>query len=378
VPEFGQAVRHFWTLDWSATHLNHGSYGATPKPVLAAQDAIRQDMERTIGDFFTRQLPKRLRAAAAELGEYLGAESDDIVFVDNATAGAQSVLGSIELKPGDEILVNDQTYNAVKNIARHEAGRAGARVVEVALPFPVEDDGTSIVDALKAGLSERTRLVILDHITSATAIVMPIERLIAACHAAGALVLVDGAHAPGQVTLDLTALGADFYTGNCHKWLSAPKGAAFLWARGEHQSWLHPPVVSHGLGKGFIAEFDWTGTRDPSAYLAVPAALAFRQTFGDSPIKARNRALADEAGAYLADAWKTRLGAPAALAGSMRMIKLPLESGSAPDVRLTLWQDHRIDVPVNGLNGELWVRISAQLYNEMADYRRLAAAVRRL
>lgn len=376
--EFGQAVRHFWTLDWSATHLNHGSYGATPKPVLAAQDVVRQDMERTIGDFFSRQLPRRMRSAAAELAEYLGAEPDDIVFVDNATAGAQAVLGSIELKPGDEILINDQTYNAVKNIARHEAGRAGARVVEVTLPFPVEDDGTSIVDALTAGLTDRTRLVILDHITSATAIVMPVERLVQACHAVGALVLIDGAHAPGQVALHLMDLGCDFYTGNCHKWLSAPKGAAFLWARREHQPWLHPPVVSHGLGQGFIAEFDWTGTRDPSSYLAVPAALSFRQTFGDSRIKARNRALAEEAGAYLAEAWKTRTGAPAALAGSMRMVKLPLASGAAPDLRLRLWQDHRIDVPVNALDGGLWVRVSAQLYNEMDDYRRLAEAVSRL
>ncbi len=376
--EFGQAVRHFWTLDWSATHLNHGSYGATPKPVLAAQDTVRQEMERTIGDFFNRQLPKRMRSAAAELAGYLDAETDDVVFVDNATAGVQSVIGSIELKPGDEILINDQTYNAVKNIARHEAARAGAKVVEVTFPFPVEDDGESIVDAFKAGLSPRTRLALLDHITSATAVVMPVERLIAAAHDAGALVLVDGAHAPGQVNLDLPALGADFYTGNCHKWLSAPKGAAFLWAKRAYQPWIHPPVVSHGLGKGFVAEFDWTGTRDPSSYLAVPAALAFRQTFGDSHIKARNRALADEAGRYLAETWKTRLGSSASLAGCMRMIELPVKTGTAPDLRLKLWQDHRIDVPVNALADGIWVRISAQLYNEMDDYRRLAAAIRNL
>lgn len=376
--EFGQAVRHFWTLDWSATHLNHGSYGATPKPVLAAQDAVRQEMERTIGDFFNRQLPKRMRSAAAELAGYLGAETDDVVFVDNATAGMQSVIGSIELKPGDEILINDQTYNAVKNIARYEAARAGAKVIEVTFPFPVEDNGESIVDAFKAGLSPHTRLALLDHITSATAVVMPVERLIAAAHDAGALVLVDGAHAPGQVDLDLAVLGADFYTGNCHKWLSAPKGAAFLWAKRTHQPWIHPPVVSHGLGKGFIAEFDWTGTKDPSSYLAVPAALAFRQTFSDSRIKARNRALADEAGCYLAESWKTRLGSSASLAGSMRMVELPVKTGAAPDLRLKLWQDHRIDVPVNTLADGIWVRISAQLYNEMDDYRRLAAAIRNL
>jgi isopenicillin-N epimerase len=378
VTEFGQAVRHHWTLDWSATHLNHGSYGATPKPVLAAQDAVRHDMERAIGDFFSRQLPKRLRAAAGELGGYLGADGNDLAFVDNATAGAQSVIGSLALKPGDEILINDQTYNAVKNIARHEAARAGATVVEVTLPFPVEDDGTSIVDALTAGLGPRTRLVILDHITSATAVVMPLEPLIAACRAIGALVLVDGAHGPGQVTVELDELGADFYTGNCHKWLAAPKGAAFLWARREHQPWLHPPVVSHGLGKGFTAEFDWTGTRDPSSYLAVPAALSFRQNFGDSRIKARNRALAAAAGAELADAWKTRVGAPASLTGSMQMIRLPMDSGNPPEIRLKLWEQHRIDVPVNALAGGLWVRISAQLYNEPDDYRRLAKAVPQL
>lgn len=378
MPDFGRAARGYWTLDWSATHLNHGSYGATPQPVLAAQDAVRREMEATIGDFFARQLPKRLRAAAAELAGYLGAERDDVVFVDNATAGAQSVIGSMSFAPGDEILINDQTYNAVKNIARHEAARSGARVVEVALPFPVEDDGTSIVEALRRGLGPRTRLVILDHITSATAVVMPVERLIAACREAGALVLVDGAHAPGQVPLDLGTLGADFYTGNCHKWLSAPKGSAFLWARREHQAWLHPPVVSHGLGQGFVAEFDWTGTRDPSAYLAVPAALAFRQTFGDSRIKERNRALAEAAGRFLAKAWGTRLGAPEALAGSMRMVRLPIDGRPHGDVRLALWRDHRIDVPVNALAGGLWVRVSAQIYNDMDDYRRLAEAVPRL
>jgi isopenicillin-N epimerase len=377
VTEFGQAVRHHWTLDWNATHLNHGSYGATPKPVLAAQDAVRQDMERAIGDFF-RQLPKRLRGGAAELGAYLGAEGKDIAFVDNATAGAQAVIGSLTLEPGDEILINDQTYNAVKNIVRHEAARSGAKVVEIVLPFPVEDDGSSIVEAFAAALSPRTRLVVLDHITSATAVVMPLERLTEAAHKVGALVFVDGAHGPGQVPVELGELGADFYTGNCHKWLCGAKGAAFLWAKPEHQAWLHPAVVSHGLGQGFTAEFDWTGTKDPSPYLSVPAALAFRQSFGDSRIKARNRELAEAAGAELARTWKTRLGAPPALAGSMRMIRLPIDSGGAPETRLRLWERHRIDVPVNALAGGLWVRISAQLYNEPEDYRRLGRAVLQL
>lgn len=371
---FGASIRHLWALDWRATHLNHGSYGATPKPVLAAQDAIRHDMESAIGDFFVTQLPKRLRLAAAEAAAYLGAEVQDIAFVDNATSGIQAVIGSLALAPDDEILINDQTYNAVKNIARHAAQRSGARLVEVTLPFPAPDEA-AILAAFTQGLGPRTRLVILDHITSATALVMPIERMITAAHAVGALVLVDGAHAPGQIDLSVGKLQADFYCGNFHKWVMAPKGAAFLWAGREHQAWLHPPVISHGYGSGFIAEFDWTGTRDPSAYLCVPAAIAFRESFGDQIIKSRNSALAAEAGAYLAQTWQTRVGAPEPADASMRLVQLPFTTEPPDGLRRKLWLEHRIDVPVNALAGRLWVRISAQIYNDMDDYRRLARAI---
>lgn len=374
--EFGKTIRHQWTLDWRATHINHGSYGATPKPILAAQETIRQEMESAIGDFFVSQLPKRLRAAAAEVAECLGAQADDIVFVDNATAGIQSVIGSLALRADDEILINDQTYNAVKNIARHTAQRWGAKLVEVRLPFPIDDDEESMLAAFTSGLSPRTRLVVLDHITSATALLMPIERMIAAAHAVGAMVMVDGAHGPGQVDVDLQRLKVDFYCGNFHKWIMAPKGAAFLWARREHQSWLHPPVISHGPGAGYIAEFDWTGTRDPSAYLAVPAALAFRAAIGDQNIKSHNSALAAEAGCYLAKTWKTRLGGPTISPASMRLVQLPSLTGAPDALRLKLWRDHRIDVPVNAFGDRLCVRISAQIYNEMDDCQRLAMAIR--
>ena len=375
---FGESIRHLWELDWRATHLNHGSFGATPKPVLAAQGTIRQEMETAIGNFFVSQLPKRLREAAAAIAPYLGAHAQDIVFVDNATTGMQAVIGSLRLKPGDEILINDQTYNAVKNIARYEATRSGAKIVEVSLPFPIEDNGATILAAFTTGITSRTRLAIIDHITSATAAIMPIRSMIAAARSVGAMVLVDGAHAPGQIDLDLTALDADFYTGNFHKWLLAPKGAAFLWARRELQQWLHPPVISHGFGAGFIAEFDWTGTRDASAYLSVPAALAFRESFGDQVIKSRNRALAAEAGRYLAHTWKTRIGSSASTDVSMCLIELPFKSAAPSELRLQLWRDHLIDVPVNALGDSLWVRISAQIYNEMDDYRRLAVAIRAL
>ena len=375
--EFGKAIRHFWALDWRTTHLNHGSFGATPMPVLAAQDKIRQEMERAIGDFFVSQLSQRLRAAAADAAAYLDAGAQNIVFVDNATSGIQAVIGSLELGPDDEILINDKTYNAVKNIARHAVQRCGAKLVEVTLPFPAQDD-EAILAAFTKGLSGRTRLVVLDHITSATAFLMPIDRMIAAAHAVGTLVLVDGAHGPGQIDLAVEKLRADFYCGNFHKWIMAPKGAAFLWARREHQAWLHPPVLSHGFGSGYIAEFDWTGTRDPSAYLCVPAAIAFRKSFGDHKIKSRNSALAAEASAYLAKIWQTRVGGPEPSVTSMRLVQLPNINCSADELRVKLRRDHRIDVPVNALGGRLWVRISAQIYNEMDDYRRLALAVTQL
>lgn len=375
MPVFGQAVRHYWTLDPSAAHLNHGSFGATPKPVLAAQDAIRQEMEGAIGDFFVSQLATRLRQGAEHIAPYLGAAAEDLVFLDNATTGMQAVIGSLDLTAGDEILITDQTYGAVRNIARHYTARVGARLIEVALPFPIADDGRAILAAYTKGLGPRTRLVVLDHVTSGTALVMPLEGMIAKARSIGAMVLVDGAHAPGQIDLDLRKLDADFYTGNFHKWFMAPKGAAFLWTRRELQKVLHPPVISHGYGAGYVAEFDWTGTRDPSAYLSVAAALAFRERFGDGSVKARNRALAAEAGQRLAKAWKTRIGGPAISGASMCMIELPIRSGNPLELRLKLWRDHRIDVPINALAGGLWVRISAQIYNEMADYDRLAKAV---
>lgn len=373
--DFGQAVRHYWALDPTATHLNHGSFGATPKPVLAAQDAIRQEMEGAIGDFFVSRLAGRLRQGAELIGPYLGAAGEDLVFLDNATTGMQAVIGSLDLAAGDEILITDQTYGAIRNIARHYAARVGAHIVEVALPFPITDDGRAILAAYSKGLGPRTRLVVLDHITSGTAQVMPLEAMIAEARSFGAMVLVDGAHAPGQIDLDLRKLDADFYTGNFHKWFMAPKGSAFLWARREWQKALHPPVISHGYGAGYVAEFDWTGTRDPSAYLSVTAAMAFRDHFGDSIIKSHNRALAAEAGQRLAQAWKSRIGGPAISAASMCMVELPIRSGNPLELRLRLWRDHRIDVPINALAGGLWARISAQIYNEMADYDRLAKAV---
>jgi isopenicillin-N epimerase len=364
--------------DWLT--VNHGSFGATPLIVLQAQNHWRRRMEAQPSAFMGRILPRALRAAAAALGALICADGRDIAFVDNATAGCNAVLHSFLLHPGDEVLVLSHVYGAVRNAVRHVTGRAGARLVESPLPFP----GTTmegILAGLAAALSPRTRLAVLDHITSASALVLPVARMVATCHAAGVPVLVDGAHGPGQVALDMRAIGADWYVGNCHKWLMAPKGAAFLWAAPDRQAGLHPVTLSHGYGQGFLAEFDWTGTRDPSACLAVPDAIAFHHRLGGTALMARNAALAAEAAALVARRLGTEAGATGPLAGSMGVVRLPV-SGSADEARALHLRERlleaRCDAPLHALGGALWLRLSAQAYNEAADYEKLTETLARV
>ena len=224
--QYGRAIRGEWPLDPGYVTVNHGSFGATPRAVLAAQDGWRRRMEAQPSRFMHRELPGALRAAADALAAFMGGTGDNLAFVENATAGCNAVLRSLALAPGDEIVVLSHVYGAVGNTVRYVTERAGARLVQAVLPFP-RGDADDIVDAVAACLTPRTRLAVLDHITSKSALVLPIKRMVAACHAAGVPVLVDGAHAPGQVALDLPDIDADWYAGNCHKWLMAPKGCGF-------------------------------------------------------------------------------------------------------------------------------------------------------
>jgi len=373
IPTLGAAIRHEFALEADFLTLNHGSYGATPRLVLAAQEAWRGRMEAQPTRFFTGEYPPAIRAAAAALAGFLGARPEDIAFVPNATTGCNAVLRSLRLGPEDEILVLGHVYNAVRNTVRFVTERAGARMVVAELPFP-RPTAAAVLDSLRRAITPRTRVAVLDHITSASALALPIAEMIALCHAAGVPVLVDGAHAPGQVELDLRALGADWYTGNCHKWLMAPKGCAFLFARGDRQAVLHPVSISHGYGQGFGAEFDWTGTADPSAYLAVTAALDFWWSLGGSALAARNRELAVEAGALLAARLGTEPGARPEMAGSMALVRLPVPGDAELTRRLrAALLDAGTDTPVHPLGADLWLRLSAQAYNEIGDYERLAS-----
>lgn len=375
-PDWGAALRPLWPLDPAITYLNHGGYGVTPHAVTQEQDDWRRRIERNPMRFFGRELAPALRRAAAVLAQMLGAREPDLVFVDNATAGCNAVLRSLDFAPGDEILVTSLGYGAVIKAARYVAGRSGARLVEAEIPLPLADEA-ALLERVAGRLGRKTRLAIFDHIASHSALVLPVAALTRLAHAAGALVLIDGAHAPGQIPLDLPAIGADWYVGNCHKWLLAPRGCGFLWAAPSQQAAIHPLAISHGYGRGFIAEFDWTGTRDPSPFLALPAAIAFHRELGGEALMARNRALALAAAEALARRWATGLSGPAETFAAMATVRLPMAGAAteaeASALRQRLAESHGIEVAINAECGAFWLRLAAQAYNEPQDYERLAA-----
>ncbi|MGE5149982.1 MAG: aminotransferase class V-fold PLP-dependent enzyme [Rhodospirillaceae bacterium] len=372
--ELGAAIRPEWGLDPDFLTVNHGSYGATPRAVLAEQDRWRRRMEAQPTRFFFLEVPGALREAAGALARFLGAGAEDVVFVPNATTGANAVLRSLRLEPGDEILHASHVYNAVRNTISYVAERAGATVAVAEIPFP-RPEAAAILKNIEQAIGKRTRIAVIDHITSPSGMVLPIAEIVRLCQAAGVPVLVDGAHGPGQVPLDLPALGADWYVGTCHKWLCAPKGCGFLYARADRRAELHPVTISHGYGGGFTTEFDWTGTMDPSAYLSLPAAIGFFERLGGPALMERNHRLAAEAATLLAAALRTEVGVLPGMTGSMGLVRLPVRLDSkrseAVKVRQAL-QAAGTDAPVHPVSGAMWLRLSAYAYNEIGDYKRLS------
>jgi isopenicillin-N epimerase len=369
--------REDWPLDTGVAYLNHGGYGVLPLPVAAAQAEWRARIERNPTGFLSRELEPALRAAASAVAGALGARGEDIVFVENATSGINSVLRSLRLGPGDEIAIASTAYPAVLKAARFVAEACGARLIEIPLPLPV-GDAAEVRAAFGARLGSRT-LLIVDHIASASALVMPLADIVRDARSAGARVLVDGAHAPGQVPLEMGTIGADWYVGNLHKWFFAPRSCGFLWAAPDARDGLHPLAISHGLGQGFTAEFDWTGTRDFTAALAAPAGIAFHRELGGETLMTRNQALVRAAASRLAMRWGTELAGPSGMFAAMATVRLPAKGDVSPEraLRIVRWlaEAHRIEVNASASDGALWLRIAAQAYNESSDYDGLAAAV---
>ena len=379
-----------WALDPTITFLNHGSFGACPHAVLEAQHQWRSRMEAEPVRFFTRDLEAFLDEARTAVAAFVGAEPESLAFVPNATAGVNAVLRSLRFDPGDEILVTDHAYNACRNAVEFVAERAGARVVVARVPFPLRapDD---VVAAVLAAVGSRTRLALLDHVTSPTGIIFPIAALVAALAARGVDVLVDGAHAPGMLPLDVRAIGAAYYVGNCHKWLCSPKGAGFLAVRADRRDRIRPVSISHGANSPrtdrsrFLLEFDWTGSDDPTPYLCVPAAIRCVGALvpgGWPEVMARNRALVLDAQATLARALGVDVPVPREMIGALATLPLPpLPPGVVADtLQDRLLERHRIEVPVFPwpTSGDRVVRVSAQLYNTAGDYARLVDALQNL
>ncbi|MEM9693149.1 MAG: aminotransferase class V-fold PLP-dependent enzyme [Myxococcota bacterium] len=385
--------RSDWGLDEGITFLNHGSFGATPRVVLAAQSRIRAQLEADPVRFLARELEPALADLRAVVGDFVGADGDDIVFVRNATEGINAVLRSLRFEPGDEIVMTDHGYNAVNNCVRFVAERAGARVVTAAVPFPLghEDE---VMAALERTLSARTRLVVVDHVTSATGMVFPVRRICARLAESGIEVLVDGAHGPGMLALELRSLKATFYAANFHKWVCAPKGAAMLYVDAARQADIVPTVISHGYNSSrarsrFLEMFDWTGTSDPSALLAVPVALRWLEKEGGGwdRLRARHRELLLTGRDIVASALDVPPPVPDRMLGSLASLPLPEGEARPPgsalypdELQLELFERFAIEVPVAPwpCPPRRLLRISAFSYNSVAEYRRLADALKAL
>jgi len=399
LPLTGDRTRHgiraHWSLDPSVILLNHGSFGACPIPVLQYQAELRQRMERQPVQFFVRDLEGLLDEARVALGDFLGAPANDLAWVPNATTAVNAVLRSLNFEPGDELLTTDHEYNACRNVLDFVARRAGARVVVANLPFPIASRD-QVMQAVMARVTERTRLALLDHVTSQTGLVLPIEALVRELRARGVETLVDAAHAPGMLPLDVAAIGAAWYTGNCHKWICAPKGAAFLYTRPDMQQRTRPAVISHGTNSTrtgrsrYLIEFDWTGTDDPTAFLSVPAAIRFMGELmpgGWAAVRETNHQLALRGRDVLCNTLGIDPPCPDDMIGSLASLPLPDGDGRASDSPLyadplqdRLLQQFQIEVPVIPWPAppKRLIRISGQVYNCDGDYESLGHALRAL
>lgn len=384
-----------WSLDPKILFLNHGSFGACPTEVLQVQAELRARLEAEPVRFLIRDYPALLDEAREALAAFVDADADDLAFVPNATAGVNTVLRSLQFAPGDELLTTSHEYNASRNALDWVASRSGAKVVVAHLPWPVPTPA-AVVQAVLEQVTPRTRLLLVDHISSQTALVMPLKELIQLLRKRGVETLVDGAHGPGQVPLSLRELGAGYYTGNCHKWLCAPKSVAFLHVRKELQAGLKPLSVSHGHNSPrrdrsrFRLDFDWTGTADPTPALCVPHVLRVMGGMlpgGWPALMADNRAKALAARRMLCERLGVAPHCPEEMVGAMATVGLPDGYPVEPPPPLyldplqdRLFHDWNIEVPVTA-----WpkaprrhVRISAQLYNSHAEYQTLAEALEAL
>jgi isopenicillin-N epimerase len=369
----GTDLRAEFLLDPSVTFLNHGSFGACPRAVFERYQEWQLELERQPVLFLARRFEELIGAARAALAEYVGSDPDDLVFVPNATAGVNIAARALGLAAGDEVLSTDLEYGALDLTWQHVCGDAGARYVRTPIPLPIES-GAEIVEAIWAGVGPRTRVLFVSHHTSGTALTLPVSELCRRAREVGIRTVVDGAHVPGHVELDLRTVEPDYYAGNCHKWLCAPKGAAFLYVRRELQQDVHPLVIGWGYegdDPGFLSRHEQQGTRDPAAYLTVPAAIEWQREHDWDVVRGRCHELARRA--------RNELGLEPLTPDSPgfygQMVSLRLPDGAPDDLQERLYDEHRIEIPTFERGTRRLIRASFQGYNDAGDLERLKAAL---
>jgi isopenicillin-N epimerase len=374
-----ELAEQFFLLRRDVTFLNHGSFGACPRPVFEQYQAWQRELEAEPVEFLGRRINGLLEEARTAFGAFIGAPPRDVVFVPNVTYAVNIVARSLDLQPGDEVLGTNHEYGAVERTWRFVCGQRGARYVTQPVNLPLERP-EDVIEQLWAGVTERTRVIAMSHITSPTALIFPVAEICRRAREAGILTVIDGAHVAGQIDLDMAAIGADFYGGNCHKWLCAPKGAGFLYARPERQAMLEPLVVSWGWQSRtpsespFLDLFQWMGTDDPSAFLSVPAAITFQHEHNWPAVRAACHALASEARRHVAELTGMPQVCPDSPEWFAQMCVLPL-SQNLHGIQQRLWDEYRIEIPETEWNGQHFLRLSIQAYNTPDDTERLVGAL---
>jgi isopenicillin-N epimerase len=374
-------LRKHFLLDPSVTFLNHGSFGATPEPVFLEYQRWQRELERQPVEFLGRRVTSLMAESRRVLGGYLGANANDLVYTQNATIALNIIARSLDLGAGDEVLATDHEYGAIDRMWRFLSRECGFAYVNQPVSTPIESREQVLGDFWK-GVTPRTRVIFLSHLTSSTAIIFPVEEIIKHARVEGIITIIDGAHAPSQIPLNLDSLGADFYAGNLHKWLCAPKGAGFLYARRDVQHLLKPLVVSWGYesetpgGSTFIDHHEWWGTRDMAAFLSIPAAIEFQAKHNWDRVREACHELAVEAQTRICGLTGLSPLHPSAEGWFRQMFTAPLPADvDVAVLKSRLYDDYRIEVPVLEWNGNKLIRVSVQGYNTRADLQRLYDAL---
>jgi isopenicillin-N epimerase len=363
-------MKDLFLLDPGVIFFNHGSFGACPRPVFEVYQDWQRQLEWEPIDFLGRRQEALIAQARARLAEYLHTQPDNLIFVTNATNGMNTVARSflLDFQPDDELLTTDHEYGAINKMWDYISARTGLKIIRHPIPVPVtsHDD---IIEPLWAQVTPRTRMLSLSHITSATALTFPLAELCRRARAAGIPTVVDGAHAPGQIDVDVEAIGADFYTGNCHKWMCAPKGSGFLYVRPEWHDRIDPLVISHGWGEGstLISRCQWQGTRDTSAYLSVPAAIDFMAAHDWHGVRQRCHQMAIDFSQRMTEITGIPPYTPYSTDWFSQMITVPLPDCDQPELARRIYEDYRIVVPIYPWNGRNQIRVSFQAYNTQHD-----------